>query len=117
MAQNIKIGENLIWRGNLIQKDGSAILLATGGPSGGAVEASVDLIQNGKVLESLTYPSANFRQGETTSQLEYEIIRSISNLFTKGNVTIKVTVTVSDSDFDTESVQKKVYEKLIANVK
>lgn len=110
MALKIAKGENFLVRFNLKQKDGTALLLSS------LTSMSVDILQNSKVIESLTYPSANLRQGETTSQAEVEVRTVTSNKFSKGNVFLKTTIVAPDSDFDTEEAQTKVDERVVAQV-
>lgn len=111
MALSIKAGENFLVRFNLLKKDGSALVIATD-----LISAVAEIKQNGKIIETLTYPAANLRVGETSNQLEIEVTQATSDLFTGGDITVKITVVATDAEFDTEEEQKKVYEKLVAKV-
>lgn len=107
----INKGENVIIRRNLLKSDGTALLLST------VSSLSVNLVQDGVVVEAYTYPSTYLRQGTSTSQLELEISTAVSNSFKKGKVTMKVTITFANVEFDAEGLQRDIIEEAILNVK
>ena len=111
MALKIKKGENFIVRFDLKDKFGDPLSLGAG-----VVSIIAEIMQHGQVVETLTYPTTNLRQGEFISQAELEVIQATSNKFTKGDVTVRTTIIAEDPDFDTELEQKKITETLVAQV-
>lgn len=107
----IQKGENVIIRRNLLKADGSALLLAQ------ITSLSVAIIQDGYVIETLTYPGTHIRQGESTSQLELEISTTNSNKFKKGKVNLKYTLIFANIEFEAEGIQKDIIEENVLNVK
>ena len=101
----INKGENVIIRRNLLKADGSNLLLSE------TTSLTVDVIQNGYVIESYTYPSTYLRQGESTNQMELEISTTISNQFKKDKVSLKYTLIFANAEFSGEGVQKDIIEE------
>lgn len=104
-------GENALIRRNLKKADGTALLLSD------LTTRTAELIQNGVVIESLTYPSARLRQGTSTSQIEYEINTTTSNLLRKGRVAIRWTFIGANALFTSEGVQKDIITEDVLDVK
>jgi hypothetical protein len=111
MAMRINKGENFIVRRPIKDKTGATI------PVANCSGISVEIKQRGKVLATLTHPSANCRTYSGNNYtLEIEVIKATSDLFEKGDVYFKTTITAPDTDFVTEGTQKRVEEKLVAVV-
>jgi hypothetical protein len=105
-------GENVIFQRNLKKADGSPLLYAD------VSTLTVALIQNGEVIETLTKGvGAYIRQGDTTSQLEYEISTTTSNKFSRGRVMAKYTLIYTNAEFSGEGTQKASPEEWILVVK
>lgn len=107
----INKGENVIIRRNLQKADGSNLLLSE------ITSLSVSIIQDGAVIETLTYPSTYLRQGQSTNQLELEISTTNSNKFKVGKVSLKYTIVFANAEFTGEGTQKDIIEEPILNIK
>lgn len=111
MALRINVGENFLIRRPLKDKTGASILVSA------CSGISVEIKQFGKVLATLTHPTANCRTySGSTSTLEVEVIKSVAAQFKKGDVFMRLVITAPDAEFVTETSQAKVDEKLVAVV-
>lgn len=92
------IGENHIVRVSLFQTDGTTPLLLTD-----LVAKSVKIIQHNKTLATYVFGTdAEIRQGTTTSEIEIEIKKVVSEQFRRGKVFIELTLDRTDADFDVD---------------
>ena len=106
----IQKGENVIIRRNLLKADESALLLAD------ITSLTVDIKQGGDVIDTLTYPGAYIRQGESTSQVEIEISTTNSNKFKAGKVSLRYTIIANNADFSGEGTQKDIIQEDVLSV-
>lgn len=110
--KRIAQGENALIRRNLKKADGTDLLLAS------LTTLTADIIQNGVVIESLTYPSAKLRQGATTSQAALEVSTTVSAQFHKGRVEVKWTLVQPNvTIFAAELIQKDIITEDILDVR
>lgn len=107
----INVGENFVYRVPIKDKTGTPVLVSA------CSGISAEIKQKGKILQTLTYPSANCRtySGDTHT-LEIEVVQSLAAQFTKGDVHLRLTIVAPDSDMVTDGTQKKTVERLIAVV-
>ncbi len=97
-------GENFIIRMPMFQSDGTTPILFSA-----LTLCLVEFIQGVKgttVLASISLGDPEVRQGATTSQLEVELTKQISNLFKPGRVYIRVTIEVPDIDFEVDGFHR-----------
>lgn len=73
-------------------------------------------MQNGTVIETVTYPSAKLRQGGSTSQAELEVVVATSLKFKKGRVSVRWTVTAASAIFTSDLIQKDIITEDILEV-
>jgi hypothetical protein len=109
-VKRITAGENAIIRRNLEKADGTALLLSS------LTSLTAEIMQNGVVIESLTYPAAKLRQGATTSQIELEINTTVSVRFKKGRVSVRWTIVASSAVFTAEGSQKNIKSQDVLDV-
>ena len=108
--KRINSGENVLIRRNLEKADGTVLLLSS------LSTFTAEVMQNGSVIETLTYPSARLRQGTTTSQAEVEINTTTSNKFKRGRVSIRWTLVAANALFTSETTQKDIIIEDILDV-
>ncbi len=89
---NIKKGENALIKKLLYKKDGTAFNRTD------FDTLTVDLVQNGKTIETYTFSSDYLRAGTLDNELELEISTSVSEEFTGGKVVAKYTFVVPDAE-------------------
>lgn len=82
--------------------DSSPLLLSS------LVSASVDIVQNSKIIKSYIYPSAELRQGLNTTQLELEIKEAISLLLVPGLCKLTWRLKRPNSAFQVDTFQSDV---------
>lgn len=104
-------GENALIRRNLEQVDGTDLLIST------LTTLSVEIIQFGNVIETITYPHNKLRIGSSDSQAELEITTDISAQFSVGRVSARWTVIGESAIFTAESIQKDIITEDILDVK
>lgn len=104
-------GENAIIRRNLEKADGSDLM------ADDLTTISVDIIQNGNTLETLSYPTPKLRKGTVDWQVDLEISTDISNQFTTGKVVARWTLIGSSAIFTAEAIQKVIIIEDILDVK
>lgn len=108
--KRIAQGENALIRRNLLKADGTALLLST------LTLLKAEILQNGSVIETLTYPVAKLRQGATTSQAELEVNTTVSASFKKGRVAIRWTIQATSAIFSAEGIQKDIITEDVLDV-
>ena len=108
--KRIEKGENALIRRDLKKVDGTDLLLST------LTTFTAEILQNGKVIETLTYPSTKLRQGSTTSQAELEITTTVSNQFRKGKVCVRWTLVAPSTVFTDEDIQKDIITEEVLDV-
>lgn len=108
--KRIAKGENALIKRNLKKADGTDLLLAD------TTLLKAEVIQNGSVLETITYPHARLRQGDTTSQVVLEINTTLSNMFTVGRVAVRWTIQIVSAVFSSELLQKDIITKDVLTV-
>jgi hypothetical protein len=104
-------GENCIIRRNLKRADKTPLQLA---------ETSLlkaEIIQDGTVLETLTYPVAKLRQGQTSSQAELEVTTDVTNKFRKGKVSVRWEIRINNAEFDVENFQSDKITEVVFDVR
>lgn len=99
-------GENAIIRRNLLDAEGNPLLLS----SLQSITLRLRTIKSAVFLE-YTYPSTNLRQGTTTSQLEFELIVSVSSGLPAGYITLEIELQKTDSDFQTDLYQTDILQE------
>jgi hypothetical protein len=108
--KRITTGENAIIRRNLLKADGTVLLLSS------LTSLTAEIMQNGVVIESLSYPVAKLRQGASTSQIELEINTTTSAKFKKGRVNVRWTIVASSAVFTSEGSQKNIKSQEVLDV-
>jgi len=107
----IKRGENAIIQRNLFYSNGSTALLLS---SLSLLHA--EIIQYGKVLATYVYlptPSpvqTEIRQGTSTSNIEVEITKEVSDTFREGSVTMKLIMEMTDAEYATDGELRDIDE-------
>jgi hypothetical protein len=97
-------GENYLVRIDMLQSDGETPLLLSACES-----ISVKVIQGSVTLASYVYGTdPEVRQGESTSQLEVEITKAVSQKFRTGSVYLKLTVQETDAEFVVDEVHRDI---------
>jgi hypothetical protein len=112
MAVSIVPGENLIHRFNLKKPDGSNLVLGTD-----LVSCTVQIIHKNNVIDTYTYPDANLREGAFNYQLELELPTALTSTLTKGDITARLTINAVDTEFEVDSGQVEIVDKVIATIK
>jgi hypothetical protein len=75
---------------------------------------TVRIIQNGKTLETYTFPSTYLRAGTADNEIIIEIPRALSNKFSAGKVVAEYNFTVPDFDFaDDDSYTDIISEEIL----
>ena len=107
----IKRGENAIIQRNLFASDGTTPLLLS---SLSLLHAQI--IQHGKVLATYIYlPTPNpvqaeIRQGTSTSNIEVEITKDLSDDFKEGSVTMKLIMEQTDAEYAVDGQLRDIDE-------
>ena len=105
MAKTIKRGENVLIRRTQYQSDGSTPQLLTD-----CSLIRLELIQKGKVYKTwskvLTVYDTGFRQGTSTSQIEAELTKDISDSLPLGDIDGRWTWEAPDASFIIDGVQR-----------
>jgi hypothetical protein len=109
--KQITHGDNALIRRNLKKVDKTDLLLED------VTTLSVEISQNGTVIETIVYPHAKLRQGSTTSQVELEVTTDVSAQFVKGKVTAKWKIVVASEIFTSEDIQQSTKYETILDVK
>jgi hypothetical protein len=104
-------GENALIRRNLEQVDGTDLLLNT------LTTLTVEIIQFGNVIETLTFPHDKLRIGSSDSQAELEVSTDVSAQFVAGKVSARWTVIGESDIFTAEGIQKDIITEDILDVK
>jgi hypothetical protein len=109
--KRIAQGENVLVRRDLKRVDGSDLLLIH------VAILQAEIIQEGSVIEILSYPSPRLRQGLLPNQVELEIVTDTSNRFKKGRVAIRWTIVCDSTLFLAERIQKDIITEDVLDVR
>lgn len=97
-------GENKIIKINLFQINGVTPLLVSS-----LSYAQVKIVQYNKTLATYLYGTdAEVRQGDSTSQLEVELKKSVADLLKDGIVYVRLTMELSNAEFTVDTVQRDI---------
>jgi hypothetical protein len=109
--KQINRGENALIQRDLKKLDATPLLLTE-------VDSVVaEVIQNGNVIETLSYPSPRLRQGSTPSQVILEIITTISQLFTRGIVELRWTIIGDHAMYTAEGKKTNIIVEQVLDVR
>jgi hypothetical protein len=109
--KRIAQGENVLIRRNLKKVDGGDLLLTN------VATLQAEIIQEGSVIEILSFPSPRLRQGLLPNQAELEIVTDTSNRFKKGRVAIRWTIICDSNIFLAERIQKDIITEDVLDVR
>lgn len=108
----ISKGENVLIRRNLFQQDGTTPLLISS-----LAVCKVTLKQTG--ASDIVYTvgtNPEIREGESTSQVELEIKKTVSAAMVKGEVTAEWEFELTDADFAVDGVNNQQFIETILYV-
>lgn len=101
---------NALIRRNLVQSDQVTPLLLSS-----CASIVVQLLRGTRVVATYTLgTSPEVRQGLTTSQLEVEVKSSLTQ--TEGTITMEVLITITDSEFEVDLVNKQKFSEDIIKI-
>lgn len=106
-THSIKRGENLLIRKNLLQADGSPLLLAD--LAGAVVHLKHTVKSKQIILKTYEYGSdPELRAGTTTSQLEFELPMVTSAELPLGSIIAEFVLDVNDVNFHVDSASRNI---------
>ena len=107
----IKRGENAVIQRNLFASDGSTALLLSS-----LSYLVAEVRQFGVTLATYTYlptpdpVQGEIRQGSSTSNIEVEIVKAVSDLFLEGSVTMKLIMEQTGGEYDSDGELRDIAE-------
>lgn len=107
----VYIGENILLRRNLQKADNTALLLSE------TSNISATLIQAKKTVKKWVYGTDNeLRQGQSTSQVELELLSTVTSGLAVGEALLKWEIKLPDAAFVVETKQVQIITEQITVV-